>query len=323
VPLSFGRREFMTVLGWVLAGLTLPFEAAARGVARGVGHLTPAPVFFDDHERDTLTALCDRILPPDADPGAGALGAATYIETLLTAFDMPLPRLFARGPFSGRNPFPNLLHGAPSRRRPPNLFRASALPSRLQELYWRAEILGSAAAGIPAYLDAQQGGARVGLRDVYRAALATVDEVAIAMLGRAFVDLTPTEQDRIFTKIDDPQVFAPDPSRGGRSFVDLLIGHTLEGCFAPPEYDGNANTDGWRMIGLEGDTQPLGYSLFSRATGSYNERPDHPMSTPNPDELAADGCVAPLPLSSDGAALQRTISFVSLLAEFNDPGSRP
>ena len=39
------------------------------------------------------------------------------------------------------------------------------------------------------------------------------------------------------------------------------------------------------MLGLEGDDQPLGYSIFSLATDGYVERPDHPMSTPNPDEL--------------------------------------
>jgi hypothetical protein len=142
--------------------------------------------------------------------------------------------------------FPDLRRGVPSDRLPQNFFLASARPSRLQELYWRAEILGSAAAGIPAHLDAQQGGPRVGLRDLYRAALAKVDQVAVDVSGHPFVELVPSEQDRVFRRIDSASVFPPDPSRGGRSFVDLLIGHTLEGCFAAPEYGGNANTDGWR-----------------------------------------------------------------------------
>ncbi len=234
-----------------------------------------------------------------------------------------MPRLFARGPFSGRNPFPNLLRGTPSLRRPPNSFRLSVRPSRVQELYWRTEILGSAAAGLPAHLDAQHGGPRVGLRDVYRSALATVDEVAQATFGSDFVDLGPAEQDEIFRAIDAPDVFPPDSSRNDRSFVDLLIRHTLEGCFAPPEYGGNANADGWRLIGIEGDTQPLGYSLFSTATRSYHERPEHPMSTANPDEVAADGSLAPRPLSADGAVLQKTITALSRLVESIDPGSMP
>jgi len=322
--LRFDRREFLRALGWVLAGLAVPLKAGARGLASGSrSWLAPARGFFSEHERATLEALCDRILPPDSDPGAGSLGAARYIETLLTAFDAPRLRLFARGPFSGRNPFPNLLRGVPSRHLPPNFFRVSVHPSRVQELYWRAEILGSAEAGLPEHLEAQQGGPRVGLRDVYRAALAKVDEIAQAALGRSFAELGPAEQDEVFGAIDRPGVFPPDPSRDGRSFVELLIRHTLEGCFAPPEYGGNANADGWRMIGIEGDTQPLGYSLFSTATRSYHERPDHPMSTPNPDELAADGSVAPRPLSADGRAIQRTITMFARFLEAADPGNKP
>ena len=40
------------------------------------------------------------------------------------------------------------------------------------------------------------------------------------------------------------------------------------------------------MLGLEGDSQPLGYALYSRRADAYRERADHPLSTPNPDEIA-------------------------------------
>ena len=86
------------------------------------------------------------------------------------------------------------------------------------------------------------------------------------------------------------------------TFIDLLIQHTLEGSFSAPEYGGNKRRAGWAMLGLEGDDQPLGYSIFSLATNSYVERADHPMSTPNPDELAG-----PLPLSPDGQFIQNAI----------------
>jgi len=56
------------------------------------------------------------------------------------------------------------------------------------------------------------------------------------------------------------------------------------------------------MLGLEGDDQPLGYSIFSLAINDYVERPDHPMSTPNPDEVAG-----PRPLSPDGQFIQNSI----------------
>jgi hypothetical protein len=320
----FDRRGFLQALGFVAGSLALPFELGARGLGAMLGPLfAPELRFFTAHERATLEALCDTILPPDDDPGARALGAAAYVENLLTAFERPLPRIFARGPFSGRNPFPNLLRGLPSRRRPADFFRIPLRPSRLQELFWRAEILGSEASPLPPHLDAQAGGALLGLRDVYRAGLARVDEVAAAELGLPFAELAPDDRDDVFQALDQPGVFAPDARRGGQTFVDLLIRHTLEGCFAPPEYGGNADTGGWRMIGLEGDSQPLGYSLFSVVDGAYRERPDHPMSTPNPDELAPDGSLAPRPLSADGNAIQANISSFSALLERLFPGSCP
>jgi hypothetical protein len=69
------------------------------------------------------------------------------------------------------------------------------------------------------------------------------------------------------------------------------------------------------MLGIEGDSQPLGHSLFSRATQSYHERPDHPVSTPNPDELAPDGSLVPRPLGPDGDSIQRSISELTSILE--------
>jgi hypothetical protein len=97
--------------------------------------------------------------------------------------------------------------------------------------------------------------------------------------------------------------------------MDILIRHTIEGCFSVPEYGGNAKGRGWALIGLEGDSQPLGYSIFSEATGGYVERADHPMSTANPDELSG-GVVVPKPLGPDGQKVQDTI--VMLTSIFSD-----
>jgi len=103
--------------------------------------------------------------------------------------------------------------------------------------------------------------------------------------------------------------FARDPRRGV-TFIDLLVQHTLEGCFTPPEYGGNHRLRGWKMLGLEGDSQPLGYSIFSKAKDGYNERRGHPMSTANPDELR-HGTLTPRPISADADAIQDSIVMLS------------
>jgi hypothetical protein len=302
--IASSRRQFLKAAGIVIGALTLPVARARRSYAFLRGR------FFTRHEYETLEALCDRIIPPDGDPGGRALGAARYIARLLTALDGPRPRIFAGGPFSRRNPFPDDESGTPTAVRPPNGFRHFLPLTRLQVLAWRAELFGSATVSELAAIDAQLGGPKKGLRRVYREGLAKVDEVARAMAGAPFAQLRAAEQDAIFRALDGG-AFAPDPRRGNRTFVDLLIQHTLEGCFAPPEYGGNrpraGRPQGWEMIGLEGDSQPLGYSIFSRPLDDYVERADHPMSTANPDEVAPDGTITPRPLTQDGQDIQDNI----------------
>ncbi len=295
--LLLGRRQFLKGLGVLLAALAAPVTGARRAWAAARGR------FFTGHEFATLQALCDRIIPADRDPGARALGAAHYIERLLTAFDHRVPLVFAGGPFSNRNPFPDNDDGTPSRRHPRNAFRHFIPLTRVQELRWRAELFGSAKVRGADFNDAILG-PLVGLRTIYRQSLRTLDRTARAMHGKAFVRLQPAEQDAVLAMLDAGPAavrFARDPRRGV-TFIDLLVQHTLEGCFAAPEYGGNRRRRGWRMLRLEGDDQPLGYSIFSRATGDYVERPDHPMSTPNPDEVAA-----PLPIGPDAERVQDTI----------------
>lgn len=300
-----GRRQFLKALGVTALVATLPLGRPSRAWAARRGR------FFTKHERETLGALCDRILPPDADPGAASLGVVRYVERFLTAFDRRRPKIFAGGPFSNRNHFSDLADGSILHRRPPDRMKHFIRLSRLQELEWRAELFGSAAVPEVAALDAQFGGPLVGLRDLYRESLQTVDEIAMATKGARFADLDTQAQDEVFDMLDGG-AFAPDPRRG-KTFIDILIEHTLQGCFAVPEYGGNAKTRGWAMLGLEGDTHPLGYSLYSAAIDDYLERPDHPMSTPNPDELGPGGTLVPRPLTASGMQIQGSISLLASL----------
>lgn len=300
---SLGRREFLKAAGVILAALATPLGPIRRAYAR---RRRPGG-FFTREQWQTLEALVDRIIPPDGQPGAKAMGAADYIEGLLTAFDGPgVPRIFAGGPFSNRNPFPNNGPGRPGPHRPENSFRNFIPLTRLQELRWRAEIFGSESLPGVNFNDAAFGGPLRGLRDVYREGLARVNEVALAVAGARFADLPPERQDEVLDVLDTPGVLERDPRRE-MTFLDIVIEHTLEGCFSAPEYGGNRRRRGWKLIRLKGDVQPLGYSIYSRREGRYHERRRWPMSRPNPDEVGPDGKVRPRPLSPDGERIQEII----------------
>src|SRR5579862_295457 len=70
--LRLGRRQFLKALGILGALAAFPITRLERAMAAVRGR------FFTQHERATLEALVDRIIPPDQDPGASALGAADY-----------------------------------------------------------------------------------------------------------------------------------------------------------------------------------------------------------------------------------------------------
>jgi hypothetical protein len=293
-----GRREFLKAAGVLAAALAVPFTGVRRAYARARGG------FFTRPERATLEALVDRVIPPDRDPGARALGVAVYIERLLTAFDgAGTPPIFAGGPFSNRNPFPDERRGRRSRRRPPNAFKQFIPLTRLQTLRWRAEIFGSAAVAGAGFNDAALG-PWLGLRQIYRDGLAKVDQVAVAMKGRPFARLARGDRDAVLGALD--RGLFPADRRRGTTFLDVVIQHTLEGSFAAPEYGGNHRGRGWRLVRIEGDNQPLGYSIFSTDKNDYNERPTNPMSTPNPDELR-HGQLRPHPISADGLSIEDAI----------------
>src|SRR5213593_3651878 len=76
-----GRREFLKAAAVLLAALATPLTGGVgRALAAARGR------FLTRTELRALEALCDRIIPPDTDVGARALGAADYIDRMLAMF---------------------------------------------------------------------------------------------------------------------------------------------------------------------------------------------------------------------------------------------
>lgn len=299
VRVLLGRRQFLQALGAASVVLLAPWTRVEQAWAAARGR------FFTKSQRRTLGALVDTIIPPDEAPGAAELGVVRYIENMLTMFDERHPRLYAGGPFSNRNPFIDFETGSPSKKRPRNAFKKFIPPNRLQDLYWRWQIVGTtgldaAQRALVEPLDAQLGGAPlVGLQDLYSEGLSQLDALSREGEGAAFVDLDDAARVRVR---DGAKNGLPDDPRRGKNFIELVVQHTVEGLFAAPEYGGNRKGGGWAFTPVEGDSQPLGYALYSTGDDAYHERADHPLSTPNPDELAG-----PLPLSQISDIIQQVI----------------
>lgn len=180
------------------------------------------PIWLSADEFATLAAACERLIPAShgVSPGAIAAGVPDYIDGLLGAFEFDPPRIWARGPTSGR------YGGAAA-------FAHFHPLTALDELAWRIRIEGSH--GRP---EREFNGPVIGLQQRYRQGLAA--------LGPDFAELPATEQD---------QRLRADPD-----FTDLLYEHACEGMYGAPEYGGNRDGSGWRAIDFDGDVQPRGWS---------------------------------------------------------------
>ena len=230
--------------------------------------------FFTGSERRALGALSNVVVPSEpGSPGGGDLGAAAYIERLLTAFDVDPPALFADGPFSGRNPLSDRKGGTDGVF-PPNDFLRFQRIDRVTEKAWRIKLYGSKNVD-GGSLNEGIVPAVVGLRELFKNGL----QKAMAEAPAPIETLSPADLRDVFGGLDtDLQ----------NALVDLVS----QGVWGAPEYGGNTELAGWKLVSFEGDTQPLGYSILDEQTGIFHERNESPMSTkdPRPD---------PAPLDSD------------------------
>jgi hypothetical protein len=179
------------------------------------------PRFLSDDECAVLSAAADRLIPPlGAHPGGAALGVVEYVDRLLAAFSSDPPLIFACGPFSGR------FGGDAS-------FGQYLPLSPREDLAWRTRIEGSQ--GRP---EREFNGPVAGWQQIYRE--------GIAALGPDFRDADGEEQDRRLA--------------AQRDLRNVFYAHACEGAYGAPEYGGNRDLEGWRVIGFPGDVQPRGYT---------------------------------------------------------------
>ena len=245
------RRVFLRLVGAGVAVAAIPGCSTPENAPQGS--------FFTDDEWRAVNALADVVLPPDASPGGSALGAATYIDNLLRAFDFDPPLVHAGGPFSGRQPFQDPSTGGASSNFPPNDMKTFLPLSRVADRAWRLRILGSAGVQGGGPNDALLGPV-IGLRETVKNG---VDE-AISLANGKTIDET------IYAQLD--QTFQ-------QTFSELVV----EAALAIPEYGGNNQLQGWALVHFDGDSAPLGYTIWDTTTNSYVERKPVSTADPGPD----------------------------------------
>jgi hypothetical protein len=265
------RRTLLKWMSATGAGLALP---ALHGCSNGSDHAVEVPAanfnhFFTPQQRAIVDALAGTLIPEDATVGAVKAGAVEYIDRYLAAFTLPVPDIFRGGPYSGREPFPDPVTGAASNNFPENNFEQVLPMSRMLELAYRRQFFGSAA--IPnGTINEPYIANWPGMHALYQQALQQLMDVVAAAGVGSFAALDETRQLEAFD--------ATDPE-----FRALLIEHLAEGMFSAPEYGGNAERIAWRDYYYDGDSQPLGHTLYDSVTDTLYDRADAPNQSIDED----------------------------------------
>jgi gluconate 2-dehydrogenase gamma chain len=100
------------------------------------------------------------------------------------------------------------------------------------------------------YIDRALGGALASSRQAYTAGLAALDRYSRSSRGKAFTELSATDQDSVL--IDVETGAATGFTGSSAVFFALVLNHTHQGTFGDPYYGGNANFIGWDLIGYPG-----------------------------------------------------------------------
>jgi hypothetical protein len=262
VHLRLTRRRFLQLTAAGGAATALPWVPGCGDASR------TAPHFFDAAQRKVVEALAAAIAPEDETVGALGCNAVEYIDRALAVFDGSPPYLYGRGPFSGREPYPDSETGDPTADFPPDLFLEPVPLTRLQEASFRIEIFGSGA--VPnGNINDPIVPANPGLQAIYRDGIAALEAFAADSGAADFAALDET------ARLAGFGTTSPD-------FQNAVLRHLAEGMFAAPEYGGNRDAIGWEQYEYDGDSQPLGHTLFDRETQTLRDRPDEPNQTEDP-----------------------------------------
>jgi gluconate 2-dehydrogenase gamma chain len=131
---------------------------------------------------------------------------------------------------------------------------------------------GAAEARTAHYIDRALGGALASSRQAYTAGLAALDRYTRSSRGKAFTELSATDQDSVL--IDVETGTATGFTGSSAAFFALVLNHTHQGTFGDPYYGGNANFIGWDLIGYPG-IRTMVTAADQKSLEAHTLKPNH------------------------------------------------
>jgi gluconate 2-dehydrogenase gamma chain len=122
------------------------------------------------------------------------------------------------------------------------------------------------------YIDRALGSALASSKQAYTSGLAALDRYAHSSRGKAFTELSHTDQDSVL--IDVETGAATGFTGSSAQFFTLVLNHTHQGTFGDPYYGGNANFVGWDLIGYPG-VRTMVSAADQKSLEGHTLKPNH------------------------------------------------
>ena len=114
---------------------------------------------------------------------------------------------------------------------------------------------GAVEIGAVSYIDIALAGDYAPLLPLYRLGIRAVNRYARSKFGRAFRSLSDELQDAVLVAFEKGAIAE---CKNAAEFFETVRCHVLEGIFCEPQYGGNKNMMGWRLVDFPG--QQFGYT---------------------------------------------------------------
>jgi gluconate 2-dehydrogenase gamma chain len=140
-------------------------------------------------------------------------------------------------------------------------------------IFPRTETPGAVEIGAVQYIEVALAGDNAALAPFYRQGLCAIERSAKAKFRQAFWLLSEAQMDQVLVDFETGAVPGFKPAA---DFFETVRCHVLEGVFCEPQYGGNRDMIGWRLVNFPG--QQFGY-----ADAYINKRVDlEPVSVDSP-----------------------------------------
>lgn len=131
---------------------------------------------------------------------------------------------------------------------------AETLAAIAERIFPTTDTPGAVEIGSLRYIDIALAGDYAALAPLYRQGLRSINRCARSRYRARFAELTDEQKDAVLIDFEAGQVSG---CKNAAEFFETVRYHVLEGVFCEPQYGGNKNMTGWRLVNFPG--QQFGY----------------------------------------------------------------